>query len=33
MRTQMTATSAGSLIDDAKQWHAIDWQRAQHEVR
>jgi RNA-directed DNA polymerase len=23
----------GALIDDAKQWHAIDWQRAQREVR
>ena len=23
----------GALIDDARQWHAIDWQRAQREVR
>ena len=23
----------GAPIDDARQWHAIDWQRAQHEVR
>jgi len=35
MRTQMTvaSNSTGALIDDAKQWHAIDWQRAQREVR
>jgi len=23
----------GALIDDARQWHAIDWKRAQREVR
>ena len=35
MRTQMTVApnGTGALIDDAKQWHAIDWQRAQREVR
>jgi len=35
MRTQMTVATkgAGALIDDAKHWHAIDWQRAQLEVR
>ena len=35
MRTQMTVQQdgTGALIDDARQWHAIDWKRAQHEVR
>ncbi len=32
MRTQMTA-SAGALIDDAKQWSAINWQEAWRQVR
>ncbi len=35
MRTQMTVRQdgTGALIDDARQWHAIDWKRAQREVR
>ena len=35
MRTQMTvaSNSTGALIDNARKWHAIDWQRAQREVR
>ena len=26
VRTQMTASRAGALTDNAKQWSAIDWQ-------
>lgn len=36
MRTQMTVSPrarAGALIDDAKQWQAIDWKATQRQVR
>jgi RNA-directed DNA polymerase len=33
MRKQMTAFSAGALIDDAKKWNSIDWAYARRQVR
>jgi len=33
MRTQMMAEKAGALVDSAKQWKAIDWQKTRRQVR
>ena len=33
MRKQMTALSAGALIDDARKWNSIDWTYARRQVR
>ena len=33
MRKQMTALSAGALIDDAQKWNSMDWAYARRQVR